>query len=372
MFYRNVLAKISRITPRTAALASLMFSCCTLGLAGCIEKQTTHAGHTPAANAEKSASDMSAASKQPAAVPARTIDDPLAKLSDRLNGAEPSDPHPLESALNGSHQHSAPESSAKEQKGEKKQSPVFVNCGAGTVVAGKAPPEGTSQWCEKPAKFGSGEKEGPYIRWDRKGAKVLEMTFHKGKPNGPMQTFFPDGQPAELRHFRDGVLDGQWVRWDKSGVKLAEGMFFNGKKNGQFTYYGDGSVVLAQGSFREDVRNGVWIRFYGTGGTRSKVTYREGEKEGLSEEYYASGQLSSRGAYHLNKTDGPWVFYYPNGKKKAEGSFAAGRRSGVWDKYRPDGRTSGQRDLGDRSGPGGRVPGNPQASNRDKAGFVGM
>lgn len=342
-----------------------------LPIAGCIEKQTTHAKQSPNAPSHSASPAQREAGAAPLALkPAPKSDDPLDQLSSRLNGTEPTNDHPLESALK--------EKRDKPPVDERKAPPApntLVNCPQGTVVAGKAPPEGTSQWCERPAAIGSGDREGPYVRWDRNGNKVLEMNFHKGKPNGAMRTFYPTGQPAELKTFRDGVLDGPWTRWDKSGLKLAEGIYGNGKKNGQFSYWGKDNVLLAQGSFREDIRNGVWNRYYATGELRSRMTYREGQKEGLSEEYYATGKLSARGNYHLNKSDGPWTLFYPSGQKKAEGSFSNGRRSGVWTKFRPDGRPNQQRDLGSRDALGGRNDPRPPTAGgppKDKAGFVEM
>ncbi len=336
-----------------------------LPLAGCLENVPNHKKKSGDAAAGKGP-QAAALVKQDAPPPP---DDPLTKLSDRLRGVSHPGERPLETALKTG----LPKQQSPVTPTDRKPATVAVRCPEGTVAQGKAPPEGTSQWCEKPASFGSGEKEGPYIRWDRNGNKVLEMAYHKGKPNGPTQTFYPNGQPAELKTFRDGAIDGPWIKWDKTGLKAAEGGYFNGKKNGKFTYWGKDDVILAQGSYREDIRDGTWLRYFGSGDLRSKVTFREGMREGPAEDYYSTGQISARGAYHLNKLEGVWTMFYPNGQKKAEGSFANGRRIGLWTKFRPDGRPNQQRDLGDREfvrhgGAHAPVPLHPADHN----GFVGM
>ncbi len=360
-----------------------------IGFFGCIER-TKDAPSTKSVSSEAKEVLASRASLKPESGKVKEPIDPLDKLNNRLVGehastdqdfrADPNDPD----IADFDDEDLAPEplKMSDQQDGHNKSNPrpekakVYVNCPSGTIPAGNGPPLGGSQWCETKVSFGSGEKNGPLMKWNKNGVKILEMHFQNGKPNGPMQTFFPDGNPAELKTYRDGALEGVWAKWNKEGDKLVEGSFFRGKKNGRFTYWDRSGEKASEGAFRDDEREGLWVRYGREGSIRSKFMMHGGDKNGVAELYYKNGQLSSKGSYRENRLDGKWIYYYPTGVIKAEGSFIEGKKVGLWNRYRPNGQL-----VEARAGNLSREPyptevrrQNPSSSKRpkDKSGFVRM
>ena len=76
------------------------------------------------------------------------------------------------------------------------------DCPPGTVVKGKAPPDGRKQWCEDAA----GVQQGPTIAWDAEGNVRVRARFSNGVMDGPIASFHADGAIAEEGAFNLGFV----------------------------------------------------------------------------------------------------------------------------------------------------------------------
>ena len=91
-------------------------------------------------------------------------------------------------------------------------------CPDGAELAGKKPPDGFEQWCQKQDANGSIVKHGKLQKWNRDGAIDEEITYKDGNPHGPYRSF--DGGKLFLEgQLVDGKEDGAWKRYMYRGWK---------------------------------------------------------------------------------------------------------------------------------------------------------
>lgn len=97
--------------------------------------------------------------------------------------------------------------------------PYRAECEPGTQVAGRAPPDGREQWCEKVLPDGTRVRHGWYIAWHPSGVKSEAGKFRDGKEHGVWLRWHENGQKRVQAEFRDGVQHGVLIRWDPEGRK---------------------------------------------------------------------------------------------------------------------------------------------------------
>lgn len=151
-------------------------------------------------------------------------------------------------------------------------------CPDGARLHGRAPPDGTLQWCAKP----DGPKHGRWAEW------------------------YPNGQLKTEGSYVDGKMEGRWVSYFETGVKQLEGEYRGGTKHGLWTqYYEEGPKN------REEVHPG------GPGPVKW-VTWRSDGKK------WAEGMSLG----HLPQ--GPYAEWHPNGVKAVEGQYERGQKTREW------------------------------------------
>ncbi|MFN8391649.1 MAG: hypothetical protein U0136_15275 [Bdellovibrionota bacterium] len=233
---------------------------------------------------------------------------------------------------------SATDTNPTEEANQAGIDPSVPRCPEGSVPVGAPPPKGNLFWCSAKTTLGTGEKNGPYLKWDNDGNKRFEAYYVNGQPHGRMISYFADEREEELKEFSNGVLNGKWIQWNREGDKVAEGVFVNGKKNGKFSYWDRHGALTSEGTYKNNLEFGVWTTFYPDGEIQTRITYRDGKKNGKAETFFTSGRLSSTGAYRDNKLEGEWVYYNEDGRLKVRGAYADGRKNGPWSTYKPDGQ----------------------------------
>ncbi len=138
-------------------------------------------------------------------------------------------------------------------------------CPPGTEPVGSAPPDGNRIGCKTP----------------------------KGKNQGPMTAFHPNGAKAEQGQFANHLAEGVWVTWDENGRKLTQTQYANGEKDGVETeWYPGGETIKEQRTYRAGVREGVTTVWDEKGRKRAAVPYKGGEEDGIATYWDETGAVA--------------------------------------------------------------------------------
>lgn len=108
---------------------------------------------------------------------------------------------------------------------------------------------------------------GKWIYYHNKSDVVMiEETFNsKGELEGERKVFYPNGQLAEMQHYKNGKLDGVSKMYAQNDGKLInEYTYVNGELHGPAKSYDDSGQIVAEGNYRHDKQHGIW-KFYENG-----------------------------------------------------------------------------------------------------------
>ena len=118
----------------------------------------------------------------------------------------------------------------------KVEAPPAVQCPAGSVLTGKAPPKGAEQWCAEAPGGKGARKHGPWVRWHKNGKRQVEGAYDAGAMSGHFTYWHPNGQKSSEGDFAAGKRDGRWQYWNTQGFKTAEAVYAGGAMVEQWTY----------------------------------------------------------------------------------------------------------------------------------------
>jgi antitoxin component YwqK of YwqJK toxin-antitoxin module len=156
-----------------------------------------------------------------------------------------------------------------------------------------------------------------------------QITFRRGKSEGPYVSYHENGQLLEKGSYKDGKPEGPWVSYWDNGQFRSKGNYKDGKKEGPWIQeifhhtivkgiLGDWRITK-KWTNKNGKREGSWIGYHDNGQVKSKGTYKDGEEEGPFVGYHENGQLERKGNYKDGKPEGPWVFYKKDGTKDMDG-----------------------------------------------------
>src|SRR5690606_8901875 len=163
------------------------------------------------------------------------------------------------------------------------------------------------------------EKDSTWNYYDREG--VLRSTEHwqRGKLDGEMITFYPDGQVAERRHFKAGVAEGPAEQYHANGTLRYKANYANGEPEGSVIYYFDNGRKEIEGRSVNGARDGGWTYYNETGSVHMQVLYAQGRfvrqkyENGTFTEYWDNEQPKSEETYKNGKRNGPVTEWYATG-----------------------------------------------------------
>lgn len=108
--------------------------------------------------------------------------------------------------------------------------------------------------------------EGVYINrkkegmWKYQKEKKLLMTeeYRNNQLEGTVTRYYPSGQVAEIRQWKEGVPSGRWRLYYDNGKPRMEAVFVAGKLDGKMTSYEYDGTLAAEGMYRKDLKEGEW------------------------------------------------------------------------------------------------------------------
>lgn len=149
-----------------------------------------------------------------------------------------------------------------------------LQCPAGTVGAGAAPPAGNEAWCEIRPPVGAAVRQGPSLTWHDSGQKESQGAFDQGVRTGPWLVWHPNGQLSEQGPYVGGVKEGFWTTWDSLGRTLSEGRYASGERDGNWTFWNLQDQTRTEGRYQVGKREGQWVDYSPEGEAVRQRTFR--------------------------------------------------------------------------------------------------
>jgi len=175
-----------------------------------------------------------------------------------------------------------------------------------------------------------GKWHGPAEAYYENGQLKEKKTYVAGEPNGPSEVFYENGQLQVKGTQVAGELDGPFEAYYENGQLQVKGTQVAGELDGPCEVYYENGRLKEKVTCVAGKKDGPEEMYYEDGRLQQKVTYVAGEKYGPEEMYYEDGQLQQKGTYAAGEPDGLFEAYYENGQLRLKGTYKMGERCGEW------------------------------------------
>jgi len=226
------------------------------------------------------------------------------------------------------------------------------------------------------------DKHGVWKFYDKFGILEEERNYQKGKLDGKVMQYFPNGKPRQEGYFKLNKQDSIYREWNETGLLAIEGRFELDIPKGIWKYfYIDGreksheervdSVTYIRSFWLPDPNhtqtiidgNGEMQTFHTTGTIKENYTYKnglpngpfqeksiygydllsgnfkDGEKDGEWKYYYYTGDLEKISHYKNDLLDGKYEYFYDSGKLNVTGQYKENKKDSIWTWYTNKGTT---------------------------------
>jgi antitoxin component YwqK of YwqJK toxin-antitoxin module len=127
----------------------------------------------------------------------------------------------------------------------------------------------------------------------------------------------PD-QVIQEGNYMDSKQEGVWVTYNEYGKKVAEVTYKKGRKDGPCKYFTDAGVLSSSWMFVNGKREGIMTTYYPDGTILMECPWSNGEIIGTMKTYYPSGKLYEEGFWANGWFVGDYKIYNENGTLKRE------------------------------------------------------
>jgi len=135
-----------------------------------------------------------------------------------------------------------------------------------------------------------------------------------GIKHGVEKVYYEMGQLAYAVNYDNDRRDGKLTWYDKKGKKLADMFYVKGKLHGlEQSYYLNGNVKHTV-SYTNDKKEGLQKEFFESGQLAMLTPYKNNRKNGLQKEYTLDGKIYSEVNYKNNYKEGLQQWFDTNGK----------------------------------------------------------
>src|ERR1035437_2547847 len=180
----------------------------------------------------------------------------------------------------------------------------------------------------------NGFEWGVWKYWNKAGVLEQETQFKRGKVEGRVTYFYPNGKKKNEGFFHNSNQDSSFTEWYTSGNIKEKGLYKKGDKKGLWITFNEDSSK--QKELKYISKDSVLLLNFWDSNKKQLVVNGNGSYI----EYSPSGKIEEKGFYKNGLQDGLWEFYYENGNTRAKGSFSKGERSGVWTMFYESGAKS--------------------------------
>ncbi|MCX6281200.1 MAG: hypothetical protein NTU51_04500 [Bacteroidetes bacterium] len=113
---------------------------------------------------------------------------------------------------------------------------------------------------------------------DQDGVLLSEETYIQGVKEGVSRTFYPNGNIAEILHYREGLKEGEWIQNFEDGKLKFKGGYAGDEKEGAFTGYFPGGRINMSGAYKSGHKDGTWTFYEENGDVMRTEKYSEGAR----------------------------------------------------------------------------------------------
>ncbi|WP_374960000.1 toxin-antitoxin system YwqK family antitoxin [Gilvibacter sp.] len=106
------------------------------------------------------------------------------------------------------------------------------------------------------------QKTGTWLYYHKDGKTVMtEENYLNDLLDGPMTTFYPNGNKTETVVYKQGKKEGESRYYSPAGVEIKFFTYANDKLNGPVKYYDATGNLIVSGSYKNDAKHGLWQYF---------------------------------------------------------------------------------------------------------------
>jgi len=101
---------------------------------------------------------------------------------------------------------------------------------------------------------------GEWIFYHNKSNAVMSKEYYneRGNLEGKKTIYYPNGQVAEISHYKNGKLNGANLIYSQDGTLLKSFNFEDDELHGKAKYYDTTGELIAEGVYQRDRKHGVW------------------------------------------------------------------------------------------------------------------
>ncbi|MCB9196437.1 MAG: toxin-antitoxin system YwqK family antitoxin [Flavobacteriales bacterium] len=108
---------------------------------------------------------------------------------------------------------------------------------------------------------------------------IIDNTFPtEGMPDGPFETYYPNGQLQVSGTVYQGKRSGLWVAYHLNGNKQSENNYDGGQLKGKTAVFYSNGQVMYIGYYENGVYDGQWLYFEEDGTLIKEIIYENGKK----------------------------------------------------------------------------------------------
>lgn len=125
----------------------------------------------------------------------------------------------------------------------------------------------------------SGESEvrqGFYGSWFKDGKPRSILHFKNGEVEGESTTWYDNGKVGSKGYLHQNIRIGAWTIWSLSGAKARSGIYRNGIEDGPWKFWYDNGNLAAKGSYSAGLQSGLWEFFQPRGDIRRSIRFSDG------------------------------------------------------------------------------------------------
>lgn len=136
------------------------------------------------------------------------------------------------------------------------------------------------------------EESGLVERYSAKSGRVLEQYAQvEGKRQGRCLLFFPSGQVASERWYKDDIVWGRAIDYFQNGTIQSRFGYKNGRLHGPFSTWHESGNPLVEGFYDEGMPDGTFAVKNGEGLVRRSTHFTKGKRDGSDAGFSDDGYL---------------------------------------------------------------------------------
>ncbi|MBK9412566.1 MAG: toxin-antitoxin system YwqK family antitoxin [Bacteroidetes bacterium] len=174
--------------------------------------------------------------------------------------------------------------------------------------------------------YKDGKHTGTFKTFYKSGKPQSILKFRGMSEINDAEIFSEDSGLMAKGKYIDRIKDSLWVYYDRMGKKSSEEFYIKGKKEGELKLFYPNGQLSRTVIYKKDIQNGVYKEFFMDGTPKVSGVMKNGGFEGLLTIFHPNGKVWQKGIYKNGLKEGKWQNYSENGVLESEDEY----KKGVW------------------------------------------